>query len=127
MPANRQLLEVSVEVRHFEYTFRYKLSYLGSFKKIPPTVGFSLSQFAIGRFNINLYDLGGSRSIRDIWPVYFPDAHGFIFVVDSSDAQKLLEVTPLYKAFIHHPNVIEKPVLVYVAIHHPYFLFKSGQ
>ena len=36
-------------------------------------------------YHVTIYDLGGSKSFRGIWPKYYHEVHGFIFVVDSAD------------------------------------------
>ena len=33
------------------------------------------------------YDLGGGKTFRGIWPKYYHEVHGFIFVVDSTDSR----------------------------------------
>ena len=58
---------------------------------VAPTIGFSKVSTKYKGFNVTIYDLGGSKSFRGIWPKYYHEVHGFIFVVDSADDQRLDE------------------------------------
>ena len=60
-------------------------------ENVAPTIGFSKVATKYKGFNVTIYDLGGSKSFRGIWPKYYHEVHGFIFVVDSADSQRLDE------------------------------------
>ncbi|VDP88091.1 unnamed protein product [Echinostoma caproni] len=79
---------------------------------VAPTIGFDRIEFAVDRFNINLYDLGGGRTIRDIWQTYFAEIHGVIFVVDSSAPERLEECQTVLGKLFAHPSISGKPVLL---------------
>ncbi|KAA0196425.1 hypothetical protein FBUS_02387 [Fasciolopsis buskii] len=79
---------------------------------VAPTIGFDRIEFAIDRFNVNLYDLGGGRTIRDIWQTYFAEVHGVIFVVDSSAPDRLEECHSVLNKLFSHPSICGKPVLL---------------
>eukprot|EP00922_Rhytidocystis_sp_ex-Travisia-forbesii_P058905 GHVS01087200.1.p1 GENE.GHVS01087200.1~~GHVS01087200.1.p1 ORF type:complete len:528 (-),score=128.99 GHVS01087200.1:248-1831(-) len=69
--------------------------------KIVPTVGFNIASLQIRRgagkgagmaaeeVNAVLWDLGGSEHVRSIWESYYEEADGVLFVVDSSDRDRL--------------------------------------
>ncbi|GAA55609.1 ADP-ribosylation factor-like 2-like 1, partial [Clonorchis sinensis] len=78
---------------------------------VAPTVGFDRIEFSTGKFHVNLYDLGGGRTIRDIWKNYFAEVHGVIFVVDSSDTERLSECRAVLSKLLAHSSVSGKPVL----------------
>jgi len=40
---------------------------------------------------LNCWDIGGKKAIREYWPNYFDNTDGLIFVVDSSDEERLKE------------------------------------
>ncbi|TGZ71268.1 hypothetical protein CRM22_002742 [Opisthorchis felineus] len=79
---------------------------------VAPTVGFDRIEFSNGKFHVNLYDLGGGRTIRDIWKTYFAEVHGIIFVVDSSDTERLNECRTVLSKLLAHSSVSGKPVLL---------------
>ncbi|XP_071050640.1 uncharacterized protein [Onthophagus taurus] len=59
-----------------------------------------------------MYDLGGGVTIRGIWHRYFIDAHGIIFVIDSSDFTRLREVKEILSNVLLHEKISGKPVLI---------------
>lgn len=40
---------------------------------------------------INFWDLGGQKALRSIWSKYYDDAHAVVFVVDSTDKERIEE------------------------------------
>lgn len=79
---------------------------------VAPTIGFDRIEFAIDSFNINLYDLGGGRTIRDIWETYFAEVYGVIFVIDSSTPERLEECHEVLVNVLSHPCISGKPILL---------------
>ena len=67
---------------------------------VAPTIGFSKVSTKYKGFNVTIYDLGGSKSFRGIWPKYYHEVHGFIFVVDSADDQRLDETAEVFQCFV---------------------------
>ena len=63
-------------------------------------------------YHVTIYDLGGSRSFRGIWPKYYHEVHGFIFVVDSSDPSRLSECSSVLQGMLDHQQVRGKPILL---------------
>ncbi|XP_061423407.1 ADP-ribosylation factor-like protein 13B [Lethenteron reissneri] len=81
-------------------------------KDITPTVGFSKAEMRFGRFDVTVFDLGGGKPIRGIWHNYLAEAHGVVFAVDSSDAERLQEAHETLSAVLVDPRVAGKPLLV---------------
>ncbi|MBA0653510.1 hypothetical protein Goklo_020675, partial [Gossypium klotzschianum] len=42
-----------------------------------------------GRYTLNIWDVGGQRTIRSYWRNYFEQTDGLVWVVDSSDLRRL--------------------------------------
>ena len=40
-------------------------------------------------FNLNIWDVGGQKSLRSYWRNYFETTDGLIWVVDSADRRRL--------------------------------------
>ena len=57
--------------------------------KIQPTLGFDIQTLRFGDYNLNLWDVGGQKSIRAYWRNYFESTDGLIWVVDSADRLRL--------------------------------------
>lgn len=63
-------------------------------------------------FRMILYDLGGGHRIRSIWRNYYALVHGVIFVVDSADFNRVLEVKELLEEVISSDKIAGKPILM---------------
>ncbi|XP_024150056.1 ADP-ribosylation factor-like protein 13B isoform X6 [Oryzias melastigma] len=79
---------------------------------VAPTVGFSKVDLKQGKFEVTIFDLGGGKRIRSIWKNYYSESHGVVFVVDSSDVQRIQETRETMAEVLQHPRIAGKPVLV---------------
>ncbi|TSK17994.1 tRNA (cytosine(34)-C(5))-methyltransferase, mitochondrial [Bagarius yarrelli] len=79
---------------------------------VAPTVGFSKVDLKKGKFEVTIFDLGGGKRIRGIWRNYFSESYGVVFVVDSSDVQRIQETRDTIAEVLRHPRITGKPVLV---------------
>lgn len=59
--------------------------------EIAPTVGFNIKTLEYNGYLLNLWDVGGQKSIRAYWRNYFEETDGVIWVVDSVDRYRLEE------------------------------------
>jgi ADP-ribosylation factor-like protein 2 len=46
-------------------------------------------QYVFYRYRLNIWDVGGQKSIRPFWMNYFENTDGIVWVVDSSDGTRL--------------------------------------
>uniref|UniRef100_A0A915ISI3 ADP-ribosylation factor-related protein 1 n=1 Tax=Romanomermis culicivorax TaxID=13658 RepID=A0A915ISI3_ROMCU len=60
-------------------------------KKITSTVGLNIGKIDIGAVRLNFWDLGGQEELQSLWDKYYAECHGVIFVVDSTDKERLKE------------------------------------
>ncbi|CAG0891782.1 unnamed protein product [Darwinula stevensoni] len=58
-------------------------------ESISPTLGFNIKTLEHQGFQLNIWDVGGQRSLRSYWRNYFESTDGLVWVVDSSDLQRL--------------------------------------
>lgn len=80
---------------------------------VVPTVGFSAPvKRTVHGARLTLYDLGGGATIRGVWPTYFADVHGVIYVVDAADSARMTESAAELKSALLHPMVVGKPLLM---------------
>ncbi|XP_044264455.1 ADP-ribosylation factor-like protein 2 [Tribolium madens] len=56
---------------------------------ISPTLGFNIKTLEHRGFTLNLWDVGGQKSLRSYWRNYFECTDGLIWVVDSADKRRL--------------------------------------
>lgn len=59
--------------------------------EISPTVGFNIKTLEFNGFLLNMWDVGGQKSIRSYWRNYFEQTDGIIWVIDSVDRFRLEE------------------------------------
>ncbi|EPY27053.1 Arf/Sar family, other [Strigomonas culicis] len=66
----------------------YRL-HLGDVVTTRPTVGFNLETLQYKNISFEVWDLGGQTGIRPYWRCYFSDTDAVIYVVDSTDADRM--------------------------------------
>ncbi len=54
-----------------------------------PTIGFNVETLQYKNIKFQVWDLGGQTSIRPYWRCYYPNTDAIIFVVDSSDSDRM--------------------------------------
>jgi ADP-ribosylation factor-like protein 2 len=59
--------------------------------EISPTVGFNIKTLEFQSYILNMWDIGGQKSIRTYWRNYFEQTDGIIWVVDSVDRFRMEE------------------------------------
>ncbi|XP_064597580.1 uncharacterized protein LOC135464031 [Liolophura sinensis] len=57
-----------------------------------PTVGFNVETVTVCKnVTFTVWDVGGQEKLRRLWSMYFKGSHGILFVVDSSDKERMTE------------------------------------
>ncbi|KAJ2922506.1 hypothetical protein H1R20_g14581, partial [Candolleomyces eurysporus] len=56
---------------------------------ISPTLGFNIKTFVHGKYTLNIWDVGGQRTLRPYWRNYFEQTDALVWVVDSSDRMRM--------------------------------------
>ena len=56
-----------------------------------PSMGFCPMSMKYNDTCVRFYDLGGGTKIRGIWSNYYHDAHGLIYIIDSSSSEEKFE------------------------------------
>ncbi|KAJ0002954.1 hypothetical protein NQD34_008103 [Periophthalmus magnuspinnatus] len=77
-----------------------------------PTHGCVRHELRVENYLVTLLDTGGSADCRSRWKDLYSEAHGVMFVVDSSDRQRMKEVKEVLEELLQHPRVAGKPLLV---------------
>merc|ERR1711991_677540 len=79
-------------------TILYKLK-LGEVVQSIPTIGFNVETVEYKSLKFMVWDIGGQDRIRNLWRHYYNGTQGLIFVVDSSDRDRIDEARDeLHKA-----------------------------
>merc|ERR1719440_2355226 len=69
-------------------TVLYKLK-LGEVVTTIPTIGFNVEEVEYKNLSLTVWDIGGQDKIRKLWRYYYQGTDGAIFVVDSSDRDRI--------------------------------------
>lgn len=110
--------------------------------KIPPTIGLNsaflldqsmqltcnikVARIDIGSCQAVFWDLGGQTSLRSIWGRYYKDAEGLLFMIDSTDFDRLEEAKLVFgmalfiflgiltsaDQILQHPDLRDAPILL---------------
>lgn len=81
-------------------------------ERIAPTVGQNVGYITFEKTHLRLWDLGGQENLRTLWESYYNDAHGIVFVVDSSDRKRLEECKRALEIIITNEDVEGLPILM---------------
>ncbi|XP_059050553.1 ADP-ribosylation factor-like protein 3 isoform X1 [Achroia grisella] len=80
---------------------------------VTPTAGFNIKSVLSSGFKLNVWDIGGQRKIRPYWRNYFENTDILIYVVDSSDHQRLEETSQELTELLQDDKLRGVPLLVY--------------
>jgi ADP-ribosylation factor 1/2 len=69
-------------------TILYKLKLAETVTTIP-TIGFNVETVQFNKTSFNVFDIGGQDKIRALWKHYYYNTDAIIFVIDSSDSERL--------------------------------------
>eukprot|EP00290_Baffinella_frigidus_P007447 CAMPEP_0180136620 /NCGR_PEP_ID=MMETSP0986-20121125/11631_1 /TAXON_ID=697907 /ORGANISM="non described non described, Strain CCMP2293" /LENGTH=185 /DNA_ID=CAMNT_0022077737 /DNA_START=60 /DNA_END=617 /DNA_ORIENTATION=- len=58
---------------------------------VSPTLGFNIKTLDYRGYKLNIWDVGGQKTLRSYWRNYFEATDGLIWVVDSADTRRLAD------------------------------------
>lgn len=70
-------------------TILYKLYAPDRVIRTMPTIGFNVESVVYKNLNFSVWDLGGQTNIRPYWRCYYANTNAVIYVVDSTDKDRL--------------------------------------
>ena len=62
---------------------------VGEVVKTIPTIGFNVESITYNNVKLQVWDLGGQASIRPYWRFYYANTDAIIYVIDSSDRERM--------------------------------------
>ncbi|KAK4336942.1 hypothetical protein RND71_043514 [Anisodus tanguticus] len=78
-----------------------------------PTVGFNVEIVKYKNVKFSVWDVGGQDKIRPLWRHYFAGTHALIFVIDSSDRERIIEARQELHRVINDREMKEVIILVF--------------
>ena len=80
--------------------------------KITSTVGCNIGGVDIGRTRLNFWDLGGQQELQSLWDKYYAESHAIIYMIDSTDRERLEESWLAFDKMIMNEQLEGLPLLV---------------
>eukprot|EP00762_Andalucia_godoyi_P000200 ANDGO_02329.mRNA.1 ADP-ribosylation factor-like protein 3 len=80
---------------------------------IMPTQGFNIKSLVHDGFKLNVWDIGGQRTIRPYWRNYYESTDGLVYVVDSADRRRLEESGVELQLLLEETKLAGVPLLVF--------------
>ncbi|KAG7051726.1 ADP-ribosylation factor-like protein 1 [Colletotrichum paranaense] len=93
-------------------TLLYRLK-IGEVVTTIPTIGFNVESVTYKNLNFNVWDLGGQTSIRPYWRCYYANTAAVIFVVDSTDIERLQTAAEELGAMLNEEELKDASLLVF--------------
>jgi small GTP-binding protein len=84
----------------------------GEFTDTIATMGVNYENLKLGKLNMSVMDLGGQAVFRTFWPTYIERADIMIFVVDSSDIERLPLAKQVFLNAIYNFTNQNIPILI---------------
>ena len=81
--------------------------------EISPTVGFNIKSLEYKGYVLNIWDVGGQKTIRTYWRNYFEQTDGIIWVVDSVDRFRLQECRQQLRDILAQEKLAGASLLVF--------------
>lgn len=92
---------------------KFTKNYQGmNLNKITTTVGLNIGKIDIGHVRLNFWDLGGQEELQSLWDKYFAESHAVIYIVDSSDTERIDESKDAFEKMISNAQLQGVPLLV---------------
>eukprot|EP00735_Rhodelphis_limneticus_P006977 TRINITY_DN19454_c0_g1::TRINITY_DN19454_c0_g1_i1::g.17175::m.17175 TRINITY_DN19454_c0_g1::TRINITY_DN19454_c0_g1_i1::g.17175 ORF type:complete len:193 (-),score=42.08,sp/A8ISN6/ARL3_CHLRE/60.11/4e-77,Arf/PF00025.16/8.1e-63,SRPRB/PF09439.5/1.5e-13,G-alpha/PF00503.15/0.0046,G-alpha/PF00503.15/7.6e-07,Gtr1_RagA/PF04670.7/3.2e-11,MMR_HSR1/PF01926.18/9.4e-10,Miro/PF08477.8/3.7e-09,Ras/PF00071.17/6.9e-09,AAA_18/PF13238.1/0.00049,AAA_18/PF13238.1/2e+03,AAA_17/PF13207.1/0.0023,GTP_EFTU/PF00009.22/34,GTP_ len=79
---------------------------------VMPTQGFNIKSIHKDGFKLNVWDIGGQKSIRPYWRNYFESTDCLVYVIDSADHRRLVETGEELQRLLEEEYLAGVPLLV---------------
>lgn len=108
---NMRILMVGLDAAG-KTTILYKLK-LGEVVTTIPTIGFNVETVEYKNISFTVWDVGGQDKIRPLWRHYFTNTQGLIFVVDSSDKERIKEAAAELNKMVNEDELKDATILIF--------------
>lgn len=93
-------------------TILYRLQ-MGEVVTTKPTIGFNVETLKYKNLTLNIWDLGGQTSIRPYWRCYYSNTAAVIFVVDSTDKDRIDIACKELHTMLKEEELLDSALLVF--------------
>ncbi|XP_045784435.1 ADP-ribosylation factor-related protein 1 [Maniola jurtina] len=98
-----------LEAAKTKYNKKYKAM---NPSRITTTVGLNIGKIDVDGVRLNFWDLGGQQELQSLWDKYYAECHGVIYIVDSSDRERVSESKETFDRMIASEHLSGVPLLV---------------
>ena len=78
-----------------------------------PTQGFNIKSVLHSGFKLNVWDIGGQKTIRPYWRNYYENTEALIYVVDAADRKRIYEAGFELDEILNEEKLATVPLLVF--------------
>lgn len=93
-------------------TILYRLQ-IGEVVSTVPTIGFNVETLTYKNLKFNVWDLGGQTTIRPYWRCYYANTAAVIFVVDSTDKDRIATSSDELHTMLKEEELKDSALLVF--------------
>ena len=80
---------------------------------ITPTQGFNIQSLMHDNFKLNVWDIGGQKTIRPYWTNYYENTDALVYVIDSTDQRRMEETGVELNELLEQAHLEGVPVLIF--------------
>lgn len=92
---------------------KFSKNYKGlNLSKITTTVGLNIGKVDMHGVRLNFWDLGGQEDLQVLWDKYYAECHAVVYIVDSSDIDRLQESKEAFDKMITNHALVGVPLLL---------------
>jgi len=96
-----------------QFKTQTKSSYKGiPLEKVTPTIGLNVGRVDSRGVRLIFWDLGGQEELQELWEKYYHEAHGIVFVIDSTDKTRLRSSKESFDTVVQSKELSGVPLLV---------------
>ncbi|TKX22811.1 ADP-ribosylation factor-like protein alp41 [Elsinoe australis] len=80
---------------------------------VSPTLGFIIKTIDYDGYKLNIWDVGGQKTLRTYWKNYFEKTDTLIWVVDSTDRERIADCGNELKGLLQQERLMGASLLVF--------------
>ncbi len=82
-------------------------------EKVVPTIGYEYQELRVKNLTLKVWDLSGQVKFRSVWKHYYVGVCGIVFVIDSTDLEKIEQARDEIHHLLAEPELVGVPVCIF--------------
>ena len=79
---------------------------------VSPTLGFNIKTIRYKGYALNIWDVGGQKTLRSYWRNYYETTDGLVWVIDSADHRRLEDCKEELHALLSEEKLVGATLLI---------------